>query len=163
MWPLLTQFTQKIVSEKVEPAIKSVVDGMLFTSLGGFQFEKVILGTVPPRITGIKIYEKTMDRDEMIADVDLKFESGCAIEVSMMSTTSEIRDFSFSGVLRVVLKPLLYQVPLIGGLQVFFLKPPKVDFDLGGRTCQVRILFFFAPYQPNPHPSYYAFAIYVRN
>jgi Ca2+-dependent lipid-binding protein len=32
----------------------------------------------------------------------------------------------------VVLKPLITEIPLIGGIQVYFLTPPEVDFDLGG-------------------------------
>ena len=31
-----------------------------------------------------------------------------------------------------VFKPLITEVPLIGGIQVYFLTPPDIDFDLGG-------------------------------
>ena len=33
---------------------------------------------------------------------------------------------------RIVLKPLISQIPLIGGVQVYFLKPPEIDYNLGG-------------------------------
>lgn len=37
-----------------------------------------------------------------------------------------------SGRLRIVMKPLVRQIPLVGGLQVFFLNNPDVDFNLIG-------------------------------
>ncbi len=37
-----------------------------------------------------------------------------------------------SGTLRLVMKPLINQIPLIGGVQYFFLNPPALDFNLIG-------------------------------
>lgn len=37
-----------------------------------------------------------------------------------------------SGMLRVVMKPLISQIPLFGGIQIFFLNSPSVDFNLIG-------------------------------
>ena len=34
--------------------------------------------------------------------------------------------------LRVILKPLIPQIPLFGGIQVFFLNSPTIDFNLIG-------------------------------
>lgn len=33
---------------------------------------------------------------------------------------------------RVVMKPLITKMPLVGGLQVFFLNNPSIDFNLVG-------------------------------
>ena len=41
-------------------------------------------------------------------------------------------DFGLRGMARIVLKPLISQIPLIGGVQVYFLKPPEIDYNLGG-------------------------------
>ena len=41
-------------------------------------------------------------------------------------------DFGLRGMARIVLKPLISQIPLIGGVQVYFLKPPEIDYSLGG-------------------------------
>ena len=98
----------------------------------GFKFEKVVLGRVPPRITGVKVYEKNIARDEIIMDLDLVFASDCDIKFSLKKITAKINDFSLRGVVRVVLKPLITEIPLIGGIQVYFLTPPEIDFDLGG-------------------------------
>ena len=34
--------------------------------------------------------------------------------------------------LRVVMKPLIQSMPLVGGLQIFFLNNPNIDFNLVG-------------------------------
>lgn len=34
--------------------------------------------------------------------------------------------------LRVVMKPLITKIPLVGGLQIFFLNNPSIDFNLVG-------------------------------
>lgn len=36
------------------------------------------------------------------------------------------------GMVRIIMKPLMTSVPLIGGVQVFFLDQPKIDFELTG-------------------------------
>lgn len=37
-----------------------------------------------------------------------------------------------SGTLRLVMKPLINQMPMIGGVQYFFLNPPSLEFNLIG-------------------------------
>lgn len=36
------------------------------------------------------------------------------------------------GMVRVVMRPLITKMPLVGGLQVFFLNNPSIDFNLVG-------------------------------
>lgn len=129
LWPNVGHYTRKIIAESVEPAVKNALESY---SLGGFKFEKVVLGRVPPRITGIKVYEKNIARDEIIMDLDLVFASDCDIKFSVKKIAAKISDFSLRGLLRVVFKPLISEIPLIGGVQVYFLTPPEIDFDLGG-------------------------------
>ena len=65
-------------------------------------------------------------------DLDLVFASDCDIKFSLKKISAKIGDFSLRGLLRVVFKPLIKDVPLIGGVQVYFLTQPEIDFDLGG-------------------------------
>ena len=65
-------------------------------------------------------------------DMDLVFASDCDIKFSLKGLTAKIGDFSLKGLVRVVFKPLITDVPLIGGIQVYFLTSPDIDFDLGG-------------------------------
>lgn len=56
----------------------------------------------------------------------------CDITFSVKGVKAGIKDFQVSGLVRIVMKPLLTQMPLVGGLQVFFLNNPDIDFNLVG-------------------------------
>lgn len=43
-----------------------------------------------------------------------------------------IKDFQIHGTVRVVMKPLISTMPLFGGMQIFFLNNPNIDFNLVG-------------------------------
>ena len=78
------------------------------------------------------MYDKNTSRKEIIMDLDLIFASDCDIKFSVKNVKAKISDFSLRGLLRVVFKPLVTEIPLIGGVQVYFLSPPEINFDLGG-------------------------------
>ena len=80
LWPNVGHYTRKVIAESVEPAVKAALDGYGF---GNFKFEKVVLGQIPPRITGIKVYDKNTNRNEIIMDLDLVFASDCDIKFSV--------------------------------------------------------------------------------
>ena len=130
LWPNVGHYTRKIIVESVEPAVKSALEGY---GLSGFRFERVVLGQIPPRITGIKVYDKNVSRKEIIMDADIVFASDCDIKFALgPKIKAKIMDFSLRGLVRIVFKPIVNEIPLIGGVQVYFLTPPDIDFDLGG-------------------------------
>jgi len=129
LWFNVGNYTRKIIAESVEPSVRQALDNY---NLTGFKFEKVILGQVPPRVTGIKVYDKNVDRNEIILDLDIVFASDAEVKFSLKGISAKISDFSLKGLVRVVFKPLITDIPLIGGIQVYFLTAPDIDFDLGG-------------------------------
>lgn len=54
------------------------------------------------------------------------------LPVNSFYFTLKFHNFQLHGMLRVVMKPLITNMPLVGGLQVFFLNNPDIDFDLLG-------------------------------
>ena len=66
LWPNVGHYTRKVIAESVEPAVKAALDNY---GLTGFKFEKVVLGQIPPRVTGIKVYDKNVGRNEIILDL----------------------------------------------------------------------------------------------
>ena len=50
--------------------------------------------------------------------MDLVFASDCDIKFSVGKIKAKIMDFSLRGLLRVVFKPIINDMPLIGGVQV---------------------------------------------
>lgn len=100
--------------------------------LNGFRFDRMILGTIPPRIGGIKVYDKNIARNEIIMDLDLFYAGDCDINFVLGGIRGGIKDFQIHGTVRVVMKPLIPVTPLVGGLQIFFLNNPNIDFNLVG-------------------------------
>lgn len=78
------------------------------------------------------MYDKNVSRNEIIMDLDLFYASDCDINFSLGGMRGGIKDFSIHGMVRVIMKPLITKMPLVGGLQVFFLNNPNIDFNLVG-------------------------------
>ena len=74
LWPYVNMYVRNLLFETVEPAVESALKAY---KLNPFKFDRdrVFLGQVPPRITGIKVYDTNVSRKEIILDVDLVFAS----------------------------------------------------------------------------------------
>ncbi|XP_075981999.1 extended synaptotagmin-like protein 2 isoform X4 [Anticarsia gemmatalis] len=129
VWPNVNQFARNILKESIEPA---VAESLANYKLNGFKFERVILGTIAPRVGGVKVYDKNLSRDEIIMDVDLFYAGDCDISFVLQRIRGGIKDLQIHGMVRVVMKPLINKMPLVGGLQIFFLNNPSIDFNLVG-------------------------------
>lgn len=128
LWPYAGHYVQDLCKFSIEPSIRMALEEY---KLNGFRFEKIILGDTPPRLSGVKVYDDT-SRHEIIMDMDFAYAGDCKFEVSVAKFKMGIKDLQISGRMRVVMKPLVRQIPLVGGLQVFFLNNPDVDFNLIG-------------------------------
>lgn len=129
MWPNANHFAKELVRDVIEPNVAKALAGY---KLNGFKFDRIILGQVPPRIGGIKVYEKNVSRNEIIMDLDLSYTSDCDINFQLAGVRGGLKHFQIQGMVRVIMKPLIGKMPLVGGLQIFFLNNPNVDFNLVG-------------------------------
>ncbi|KAH8406683.1 hypothetical protein KR222_003005, partial [Zaprionus bogoriensis] len=129
VWPNANHFARTLVKETIEPNVALALSQY---KMNGFRFDRIILGTIPPRIGGVKIYDKNVDRNEIIMDLDLFYTSDCDINFYLGGMKGGIKDFQIHGWVRVVMKPLIRSMPLVGGLQIFFLNNPNIDFNLVG-------------------------------
>ncbi|XP_058821866.1 extended synaptotagmin-2 isoform X3 [Topomyia yanbarensis] len=129
VWPNANFFAKNLIKDSIEPNIQQALSGY---KLNGFKFDRMILGTIPPRIGGVKVYDKNVSRNEIIMDLDLFYAGDCDINFSLSGLRGGIKDFQIHGTVRVIMKPLISQMPLIGGLQIFFLNNPYIDFNLVG-------------------------------
>ncbi|XP_063973441.1 extended synaptotagmin-2 isoform X2 [Diachasmimorpha longicaudata] len=129
IWPGMNHFVRNLVMESIKPAI---VQALSEYKMPGFQFERLVLGRIPPKIYGIKTYEKDTSRNEIILDCEVLYAGDCDISFTLGTFKGGIRDFQLRGMLRIVLKPMLTVMPLVGGVQIFFLNNPEIDFNLVG-------------------------------
>ena len=91
------------------------------------------LGSIPPRIGGVKCHDKNFtSRNEIILDLEVTWASDCDISVHIKGMKASVLDLFVHGNLRLVLKPLIHTVPLVGGVQLYFLNNPSIDFAVAG-------------------------------
>ena len=131
LWPYVNDYVRHTLFYTVEPAVEGALKAYKLTPFK-FERERVFLGQVPPRITGVKVYDTNTSRKEIIMDLDIVFASDLEIVFKIKGIPARVSDFGLRGMCRVVLKPLISQIPLIGGVQVYFLKAPEIDYTLGG-------------------------------
>ncbi|XP_047206309.1 extended synaptotagmin-2-B isoform X3 [Girardinichthys multiradiatus] len=131
MWPYICQVVEKLLRETIEPAVKEC-----HAHLSTFCFSKIDIGNKPLRINGVKVYTENVDRRQIIMDLQISFVGNTEIDVDIKRyyCKAGIRSIQIHGVLRVVMEPLLGDVPLVGGLSLFFLKKPLLDINWTGLT-----------------------------
>jgi Ca2+-dependent lipid-binding protein len=132
MWPYVDEFfSTKLIKNKLEPKIRKALSKM---KLNGFEFDRnrIQLGSTPLRIGGVKVHDMNTSRDEIIIDMDLIFASDCSINFRLAGIPAALNDFEIYGKIRLILKPLITSAPFIGGVQIFFLDNPDIDFSLAG-------------------------------
>ncbi|XP_068437504.1 extended synaptotagmin-2 isoform X2 [Clinocottus analis] len=131
MWPYMCQFVEKLFRETIEPAVKQSN-----AHLSTFRFSKINMGDKPLRINGVKVYTENVDKRQIIMDLQISFVGNTEIDIDIKRyyCKAGINCIQIHGVLRVVLEPLLGDMPLIGALSMFFLKKPLVDINWTGLT-----------------------------
>ncbi|XP_041372347.1 extended synaptotagmin-2-like [Gigantopelta aegis] len=126
LWPYIGDYVKKLLIESIEPQIRA----SLPDSLKSFKFSKIDLGDIPPRVGGVKVYTNLVRRDEVYMDLEITYSSDADVAVKVKGINAGIKDLHIHGTLRVIFKPLISKMPLIGGISVFFLNSPNIDFNL---------------------------------
>ncbi|XP_059914703.1 extended synaptotagmin-2 isoform X2 [Gadus macrocephalus] len=136
MWPFICQFVDKLFRETIEPAVQSANP-----HLSSFCFTKIDLGDKAIRVNGVKVYTENVDKRQIIMDLQISFVGNTEIDVDIKKyyCRAGIKSIQLQGVLRVVMEPLLGDMPLIGALSVFFLKKPLLDINWTGLTNMLDI------------------------
>ncbi|XP_070155896.1 extended synaptotagmin-2 isoform X2 [Polyergus mexicanus] len=129
VWPSMNHFVRQLCKQNIEP---SIVEKLTEYKIKGFQFDRLVLGRIPPKIYGIKVYDKNTSRNEIILDADIMYAGDCDITFFVGNIKGGIKDFQIRGLVRVVMKPMLSIMPLIGGVQIFYLNNPTINFNLVG-------------------------------
>ncbi|XP_070775034.1 extended synaptotagmin-2-like isoform X2 [Enoplosus armatus] len=136
MWPFICQFVDKLFRETIEPAVKGANP-----HLGSFCFTKIDMGDKPLRVNGVKVYTENVDKRQVIMDLQISFVGNTEIDVDIKKyyCRAGIKSIQLHGTMRVVMEPLLGDMPLIGALSVFFLKKPLLDINWTGLTNMLDI------------------------
>ncbi|CAH2282066.1 extended synaptotagmin-2 isoform X1 [Pelobates cultripes] len=131
MWPYICQFVDKLFRETIEPAVRGAN-----THLSTFSFTKIDMGNQPLRINGVKVYSENVDKRQIILDLQISFVGNTEIdlEIKRYFCRAGVKSIQLHGTMRVILEPLIGDVPIIGALSLFFLKKPMVEINWTGLT-----------------------------
>ncbi|XP_075687133.1 extended synaptotagmin-3 [Rhinoderma darwinii] len=130
MWPYFGTYMEKLFQEKIEPLVRAS-NG----HLNAFTFTKVHFGDKSPRINGIKAYTKKVDKREVILDIQLCYTGDCEINVEVKKLCKAgVKGIQVHGTLRVILAPLLSDVPFVGAVTMFFIQKPHLEINWTGLT-----------------------------
>ncbi|KAI3388248.1 hypothetical protein SNEBB_008442 [Seison nebaliae] len=123
-WPYFGDYMTEIMRNFVESAIQNA-----HAQLQEFSFEKIDLGDIPPRFGGFKTYTENVRRNEILIDTEILYAGDARIKCKVKGITAGIKNLQLHGNIRIVLKPLCKRMPLFGGITVFFLQSPDINFD----------------------------------
>ncbi|XP_022799977.1 extended synaptotagmin-3-like [Stylophora pistillata] len=129
LWPSIEGMTKNIIKERVEPEIQKNLPSAFKT----LSFDKIELGQKPPFVGNIKSYASGNGEkraSEFIMDADVTYNGDAQVKVTVKNVNLGISDFQIYGSLRIILKPLLSNQSIVGGVTLFFLKRPRITFNL---------------------------------
>ncbi|XP_047619590.1 extended synaptotagmin-2 isoform X3 [Phacochoerus africanus] len=131
MWPFICQFIEKLFRETIEPAVRGA-----HPHLSTFSFTRVDVGQQPLRINGVKVYTENVDKRQIILDLQISFVGNCEIdlEIKRYFCRAGVQSIQIHGTMRVILEPLIGDMPLVGALSIFFLRKPLLEINWTGLT-----------------------------
>ncbi|KAM7176348.1 extended synaptotagmin-2 isoform 1-T1 [Macrochelys suwanniensis] len=131
LWPFICQFIEKLFRETIEPAVRGANN-----HLSTFSFTKIDIGHQPLRINGVKVYTENVDKRQIILDLQISFVGNCEIdlEIKKYLCRAGVKSIQIHGTMRVILEPLIGDMPLIGALSIFFLRKPLLEINWTGLT-----------------------------
>ncbi|XP_069509863.1 extended synaptotagmin-1 [Ambystoma mexicanum] len=136
MWPVFGEYMEKLMKSNIAAIVRASNN-----HLQSFSFTKVDFGTKPLKILGVQIQPTDKDKEQIILDLHLSFASDMEIncEVRKFFATFGLKGLKLHGTLRIILEPLIGDMPLVGAMTMFFIRRPSLDVNWTGLTNLLEI------------------------
>lgn len=130
MWPFIGQYLEKLLIDTIAPLIRSSN-----THLSTFYFTKISVGEKAPKVIGVKAHTE-MDKKQVILDLNLSYVGDMEVDVEVKKyyCKAGVKGVQLHGMMRVILEPLIGDVPIIGAITIFFIRRPMLDLNWTGLT-----------------------------
>ncbi|KAL5565370.1 hypothetical protein UlMin_028534 [Ulmus minor] len=127
LWPYVADAAELVIKESVEPLLEEYRPPGI-TSL---KFSKLSLGTVAPKIEGIRV--QSLTKGQIIMDIDFKWGGDPSIilgvEAALIASIPiQLKDLQVFTVIRVIFQ-LAEEIPCISAVVVALLSEPKPKID----------------------------------
>ncbi|XP_035243269.1 uncharacterized protein LOC118210888 isoform X2 [Anguilla anguilla] len=129
-WPFVGQYFEKLLAESIAPSIRASS-----VHLQTLNFTKVDLGSKAMKVVGVKAHTEN-DRGQVLLDLYISYVGDVEInvEVKRYFCNAGIKGMQLHGMLRVILEPLIGDVPIVGAVTMFFIRRPQLDINWTGLT-----------------------------
>lgn len=129
-WPFIGQYLEKLLVETIAPAIRASS-----IHLQTLSFTKFNLGDKALKVVGVKAHTEH-DKRQVMLDLYLSYAGDVEINVEIKKyfCKAGVKGVQLHGKLRVILEPLIGDVPLVGAITMFFIRKPKLDINWTGLT-----------------------------
>lgn len=145
MWPFLDKAICGMIRSIAKPIFAEYIGKFQIEAI---EFENLSLGTLPPTIHGLKVYE-TNER-ELVMEPAIKWAGNqnitVAIKVLSMRITIQLVDLQVFAAPRITLKPLVPTFPCFASIVVSLMEKPHIDFGmkvLGGDIMSIPGVYRF--------------------
>ncbi|XP_047321887.1 synaptotagmin-3-like [Impatiens glandulifera] len=129
MWPYLDKAICEIIRSTLKPIFADYIGQYMLESI---EFDNLTLGTLPPIIQGIKVFET--NESELVMEPAIKWAGNpniiVVIKIMSMPIKIQLVDMQIFASPRITLKPLLPSFPCFANSVVSLLEKPHVDFGL---------------------------------
>ncbi|KAJ8403981.1 hypothetical protein AAFF_G00343310 [Aldrovandia affinis] len=129
-WPFVGQYFEKLLVETIAPSIRASSPHLQTLS-----FTKVDLGGKAMKVVGVKAHTEN-DKGQVLLDLYISYVGDVEInvEIKRYYCNAGVKGMQLHGMLRVILEPLIGDVPIVGAITMFFIRRPKLDINWTGLT-----------------------------
>ncbi|KAG0457326.1 hypothetical protein HPP92_022483 [Vanilla planifolia] len=126
LWPFIAEAATAVVKDSVEP----LLDDYRPPGITSLRFSKFSLGSVSPKIEGIKV--QSLKKGQITMDIDLRWGGDpsiiLAVEALVASVPIQLKDLQVFTIIRVIFQ-LCEEIPCISAVVVALLSEPKPRID----------------------------------
>ncbi|XP_037624581.1 extended synaptotagmin-1 isoform X2 [Sebastes umbrosus] len=130
VWPFVGQYLEKLLVETIAPSIRGSSN-----HLQTLNFTKVDFGDKAMKVVGIKAHTEN-DKGQVLLDLYISYVGNVEIDVEVKRyfCKAGVKGIQLHGMMRVILEPLIGDVPIVGAVTMFFIQRPKLDINWTGMT-----------------------------
>uniref|UniRef100_A0A7N0TZC8 Uncharacterized protein n=1 Tax=Kalanchoe fedtschenkoi TaxID=63787 RepID=A0A7N0TZC8_KALFE len=129
IWPYVDEAASELIRASVEPVLEQYRPIIL----ASLKFSKLTLGTVAPQFTGVSIIEDAGDGITLELEMNWDGNPNIVLDIKTrlgMALPVQVKDIGFTGVFRLIFKPLVDEFPCFGAVSYSLRQKKKLDFKL---------------------------------
>ncbi|XP_031484036.1 synaptotagmin-5 [Nymphaea colorata] len=139
IWPYVNEAASDLIKSSVEPVLEQYRPVIL----SSLKFSKLTLGTVAPQFTGVSIVDD--GNSGITMELEMQWDGNPSIVLDVrtrvgVSLPIQVKDIGFTGVFRLIFRPLVEALPCFGAISYSLREKKKLDFTLkvvGGEISSI--------------------------